>query len=246
MILGRETGKGSVYCLDVEGTHNFAAAGFIVHNCMPVNLYGATKLASEKLFLAANALAGGRTSFSVVRYGNVTGSTGSVVPLWRPIARRGEPLPLTDDRMTRFWITLPEAVELIRGLLYDGRGGEVIVPKLPSFRIRELAEAVWANQYVGNNPGKELACDFKAIGRQPGEKLRESMVSEDESHWAYDCGDHYEIVQTSAPGGPGGRVEDIGSTISGTKVPDGFRYRSDENELWLTTEQMKERLKAIP
>jgi UDP-N-acetylglucosamine 4,6-dehydratase len=207
----------------------------------PVNLYGATKLASEKLFLAANALGGGRTSFSVARYGNVTGSTGSIVPLWRPFAATDQALPLTDDGMSRFWISLPEAVEVVRRMLFDGRGGEIYIPKLPSYYVKDLGAAVWAEQ----NPTSSLVCRFKAIGIRPGEKLHESMINEDEARWTYDCGDHYEIVQTSLAGGPGGHVEDVGSTISGTKVPEDFRYKSNENEQWLTVEQMIEKLKSI-
>lgn len=205
----------------------------------PMNLYGATKLAAEKLFLAANYLGGGRTRFSVVRYGNVTGSTGSVVPLWRPLAKAGESLPITDTRMTRYHMTLPEAVELVRRTLAEGRGGEVVIPKLPSYRVEDLAEAVWREQ----QPGSEWACKRKAIGLRPGEKLHESMISEDESPWTYDCGTHYEIVQTSN-GGPGGRTAVVEPT--GSKVPDGFRYRSDENDRWLSKEDLCRVLKAIP
>lgn len=206
----------------------------------PVNLYGATKLAAEKLFLAANALSGRRVAFSVVRYGNVTGSTGSVVPVWRPLAKEGRALPITDDRMTRFWMTLPEAVELVRKALYESRGGEVLVPKLPSYRIADLAEAVWREQ----NPTSEWACKRKAVGIRAGEKLHESMVSEDESPWAYDCGDHYEIIQTSVDDGPGGRS--LQATVSGSRVPGGFRYRSDENTEWLSKDELLARLKSIP
>lgn len=205
----------------------------------PVNLYGATKLAAEKLFLAANALAGGSTTFSVVRYGNVTGSTGSVVPLWRPLAAKGEPLPLTDDRMTRYYMTLPEAVELVRTTMFRPDGGEVIIPKLASYKVIDLAKAVWAEQI----PDDPWLYKVKAIGIRPGEKLHESMVSEDEAPWTWDCGDHYEIRQCYSAG-PGGAAPE--AIERGTKVPDGFRYRSDENEQWLTKEQMLKLLKTIP
>ena len=205
----------------------------------PVNLYGATKLVAEKFFLAANALAGGRCRFTVVRYGNVTGSTGSVVPLWRAKAKAGEPLPLTDDRMTRFWMTLPEAVGLVRQALYDGRGGEVMVPKLPSYRVRDLGEAIWREQ----QPDSEWMGKFKAVGLRAGEKLHESMVSEDESPWAYDMGTHYEIVQTYSDG-PGGRT--VSATVGGQRVSGGFRYRSDENTEWLDRGELGRRLAAIP
>ena len=205
----------------------------------PVNLYGASKLAAEKLFLAANALGGGRCRFTAVRYGNVTGSTGSVVPLWRAKAKADEGLPLTDDRMTRFWMSMDEAVELVRKALIDGCGGEVLIPKLPSYRVTDLAEAVWREQ----NPTSEWRAKYKAIGIRPGEKLHESLVSEDEWPWTYDCGTHYEVVHV-ANGGPGGRSVD--ATVSGRRVPDGFKYRSDENERWLTKAELQQRLLAIP
>ena len=205
----------------------------------PVNLYGGTKLVAEKFFLAANALAGGRCRFTVVRYGNVTGSTGSVVPLWRAKAKEGMPLPLTDDRMTRFWMTLPEAVELVRQALCDGRGGEVMVPKLPSYKVRDLGEAIWKEQ----QPASEWAAKFKALGLRAGEKLHESMVSEDEAPWAYDMGTHYEIVQTYSDG-PGGRT--VSATVSGQRVSGSFRYRSDENTQWLDRTELQRRLVHIP
>lgn len=206
--------------------------------CSPVNTYGVSKAMGERLIINGNALGGGRTAFSVVRYGNVTGSTGSVVPIWRPIAKRGRFMPITDDRMTRYWMTLPDAVELVRVTMLRPDGGEVVIPKLPSYNIRTLGEAVWAEQ----NPDNPWAAKFKAIGIRPGEKLHESMVSEDEAPWTYDCGDYYEIRQTYSAG-PGGAVSD--QVERGTKVPDGFRYRSDENERWLTKEEIVEMLKTV-
>lgn len=203
----------------------------------PVNLYGATKLVSEKLFLAANALSVGGVTFSVVRYGNVSGSTGSVVPLWRPLAREGKPLPITDDRMTRYWMTLAEAVELVRDSLFNGRGGEVVVPKLPSYFVKDLAEAVWEEQGFGE-------CLTTPVGIRPGEKLHESLVGEDEAPWAYDCGTHYEIVHVSSPHGPGGRM--ASAVVSGVQVPDTFRYRSDTNERWLLKDELVRRLALAP
>lgn len=206
----------------------------------PLNLYGATKLVAEKLFLAANALAGGRTKFAVVRYGNVTGSTGSVVRAWRPMAKEGRPLPLTDDRMTRFWMTLAEAVELIRTALYDARGGEIIIPKLLSYRVRDLGKAVWGEQ----NPEDQWAAQFKAVGLRPGEKLHESMISDDESPWTYDCGGHYEIVHATDPNGPGGRT--VAAVINGSKVKDGFSYRSDRNGEFMPVADLRARLAGVP
>lgn len=206
----------------------------------PVNLYGATKLAAEKLFLAANAL--GETRFTVCRYGNVSGSTGSVIPKWREhLAKHGpaKPLRVTDDRMTRYWMTLGDAVDTVESALRNGRGREVWVPKLPSYNIVDLAHAVWRDSL----PDVALECYKRVTGIRPGEKLHESLVGGDEAAWAYDCGDHYEIVHPRAPNGPGGRTEQI--EPRGTKVPDGFRYRSDENEQWLTTTELRERLKAV-
>lgn len=207
--------------------------------CAPINTYGVSKAMGEKLFVNGNALAGGRTRFSVVRYGNVTGSTGSVVPIWRPIAKRSRALDLTDPRMSRYWMSLSDAVDLVRMTLFDTEaGGEVIIPKLPSYWVKALGEAVWAEQ---NPDGSEAKFDITGI--RAGEKLHESMVSEDEVPWTYDCGDHYEIRPAQIRG-PGGAVPD--PIERGTKVSDGFRYRSDENEQWLTTEQMIEMLKSIP
>lgn len=212
--------------------------------CSPVNLYGATKLAAEKLMLAANALGGGRVRFSAVRYGNVSGSTGSVIPLWRTKAREHEPLPMTDGAMTRYWMLLGEAITLVEDVLVSDRAGQVVIPKLPSYRIRDLAEAVWIEQwgtaYLGPLP-------LDQIGIRPGEKIHESMISEDEAPWAWDCGTHYEIVPEIGGGvQPGGALPGLeASTDTRTKVPDGFRYRSDENERWLRAEDLVKRLKTV-
>lgn len=205
--------------------------------CGPISTYGVSKAMAEKLFVNGNALAGGRTAFSVVRYGNVTGSNGSVVPLWRPIAARGRPMPLTDGSMSRYHMLLSEAVELVRNTMLTEGGGEIIIPKLPSYNIQDLGRAIWEEQ------GQGPVALFDEIGIRPGEKRHESMVSEDEAPWTYDCGDHYEIRHAQGAG-PGGAVAK--EVERGTRVSDGFRYRSDENEQWLTRQMMVEMLKAIP
>lgn len=188
--------------------------------CNPVNLYGATKLCSDKLFIAANAYAGKMvTRFAVVRYGNVIGSRGSVVPLFRELAPTGE-LPVTDERMTRFWITLPQAVQFVVDSLRIMSGGELFIPKIPSMKITDLAEAI--------APG----CRLKTIGVRPGEKLHEMMISRDDSRNLYEMQDRY-IKMPDFP---------FWKTIipeSAVKVTEGFEYASDSNALWLNVEQLK-------
>lgn len=188
--------------------------------CNPVNLYGATKLCSDKLFIAANAYAGKMvTRFAVVRYGNVIGSRGSVVPLFRDLAPTGE-LPVTDERMTRFWITLPQAVQFVVDSLRIMSGGELFIPKIPSMKITDLAEAI--------APG----CRLKTIGVRPGEKLHEVMISRDDSRNLYEMQDRY-IKMPDFP---------FWKTIvpeSAVKVAEGFEYASDSNDLWLNVEQLK-------
>lgn len=187
----------------------------------PINLYGATKLAAEKIFLAANNLAGGQCLFSVVRYGNVVGSRGSVVPLFLKLAQEHEFLPVTDVRMTRFWIEMQGAINLVQ-LAYDRMGGrEVFIPKIPSVKIVDLVLA--------------MDRDFHSVGIRPGEKLHETLVTEDEARHTEDCGDHY-IIQ------PAGPRKSMGSM--GCKVAEDFHYASDTNDEWLTVEQLKENLRA--
>jgi UDP-N-acetylglucosamine 4,6-dehydratase len=204
--------------------------------CAPVNLYGATKLAAEKLFLAANAYGGLATSFSMVRYGNVAGSTCSVIPIWRKmIADGSKMLPITDPSMSRFWMTLDEAVELVRRALFEGRGGETWIPKLRAYGIMELAQAVARDAGL-------IGMRTRVLGTRPGEKLAESMISADESPWAFDCGDHYELCQPGGEG-PGGRMPATLST--GKPVDIGFTLTSEEVE-WMTVEELTEKLKTIP
>ncbi len=151
--------------------------------CNPINLYGATKLCSDKLFVAGNAYAGGsETRFSVVRYGNVSGSRGSVVPLFKKLAAQVGEVTITDERMTRFWITIENAVELVMDSFAQMEGGEIFVPKIPSMRFMDLAEALC--------PGQPI----RTIGIRPGEKLHEAMIGEDDSRSVVDLGKRYAIL----------------------------------------------------
>lgn len=193
----------------------------------PINLYGATKLASDKLFVAANNIAGDRpTRFSVVRYGNVVGSRGSVVPFFQKLVRDGATeVPITDPRMTRFWITLGQGVDLVLKSFERMCGGEIYVPKIPSMRILDLAEAL--------APGLPT----KKVGIRPGEKLHEIMCPEDEYHLIIEFLDHYVISpsMTFADHNDFHRNA-IGET--GTSVLEGFQYSSDKNSDWLTPAQL--------
>ncbi len=191
----------------------------------PINLYGATKLVSDKLFVAGNAYAGGRrTRMAVVRYGNIVGSRGSVIEHFRALAPTGR-LPLTDRRMTRFWITLEQAVCWVRRSLAVMQGGEIFVPKLPSMRITDLAHAV--------APGAEL----DIVGIRPGEKLHEEMISADCGRHALDLGDHY-VIQPDMDWWRRGDLE-------GEPVPEGFRYASDTNTQWLDVAQLRAMVAAL-
>lgn len=187
----------------------------------PLNLYGATKLAADKLFQSANHYAAGyETRFSVVRYGNVMGSRGSVIPFFKELASRGESLPITDERMTRFWITLPQAVQFVVDSFEEMVGGELYVPRIPSMRIMDLVEAV--------APGSKT----HTVGIRPGEKLHEEMISEDDSRRTILQSDRYVILPTIAEWGF--------TPPLGEAVTDGFAYRSDTNDLWLSVEELRE------
>lgn len=186
----------------------------------PINMYGATKLVSDKLFVSANHYAAGHeTRFSVVRYGNVMGSRGSVVPFFKALAARGESLPITDARMTRFWITLDAAVQFVVDSFELMRGGEMYVPRIPSMRVIDLAEAV--------APGART----HEIGIRPGEKLHEEMIALDDGRRTVRLPDRYVVEPVIATWGyePGG----------GEPVPEDFRYGSDSNELWLSVDEMR-------
>lgn len=189
----------------------------------PINLYGATKLCSDKLFIAGNAYAGSsNTRFSVVRYGNVMESRGSVIPFFRKCREEGM-IPLTDERMTRFWITLDHAVRFVVSTFKHMQGGEIFVPKLPSMRVRDLAEAI--------APG----CPRKVIGIRPGEKIHEVMIPVDEARNTLEFQDFYQIApQFEWWGTNAARTAPNGKT-----VPENFIYQSDLNDVWLSVEDMR-------
>ncbi len=195
----------------------------------PVNLYGATKLCSDKLFVAANNYSGaGGTRFSVVRYGNVVGSRGSVIPFFLRAKKTGV-LPVTDKRMTRFWITLDQAVAFVMRSLEMMEGGEIFVPKIPSMNIMDLAKAVAPE------------CKTSIVGIRPGEKLHEVMVTEDDARDTLEYPDRYVILPSSHDWS-----EDVGKkTKSVKRCPDGFRYSSDGNKDWLTVAQLREMIAGL-
>lgn len=188
----------------------------------PINLYGATKLAADKLFSAANNIVGSRrTRFSIVRYGNVSGSRGSVVPLFRRLVKEGHTeLPITDARMTRFWITLDQGVTFVLKAMDRMHGGEVLVPKIPSVRVTDLAEAL--------APGLKQ----KFIGIRPGEKLHETMCPADDAHRTLEFADHYLIKPTWIDQDVDFSRNNLGET--GKDVVDGFEYASHTNPDFLS------------
>jgi UDP-N-acetylglucosamine 4,6-dehydratase/5-epimerase len=193
----------------------------------PINLYGASKLCSDKLFIASNHYAGHQsTRFSVVRYGNVMGSRGSVIPLFKKLASTGV-LPITDERMTRFWITLDQAVHFVVNSFDWMTGGELFVPRIPSTRVVDLARAI--------DPSAEL----RFVGIRPGEKLHEEMISEDDSRRTRRFPDRYVIAPINADW-PG-----AGSFLDGHALPDGYAYRSDTNDLWLSIDEIRNLLTEI-
>ncbi len=196
----------------------------------PVNLYGATKLVSDKLFVAANAYAGAKkTRFSVVRYGNVAGSRGSVIPFFMKLVKEGaKELPITDFRMTRFWITLDEGIDLVFKAIEESKGGEIYVSKIPSFKIVDLAKAICPE------------CKLKEVGIREGEKLHEVMITEEDARNTYEYEDTYIIY----PQFDWWNLEKH-FTPGGKKVPEGFRYSSDNNTQWLSVEDLRELLKKI-
>jgi len=191
----------------------------------PANLYGASKLASDKIFVAANNLsAANGTKFSVVRYGNVIGSRGSVVPFFQKLLRDGATeVPITDPRMTRFWITLNQGVEFVLTSLDMMKGGEIFVPKIPSMKITDTAESIC--------PGM----DQKTVGIRPGEKLHEIMITEDDARTTFELDDRYVIT----PSFKGWTTEPLAGE-DGIRVAEDFRYSSDTNTEWLTIEALRE------
>lgn len=191
--------------------------------CAPINLYGATKLASDKLFIAANNITGNNPiRFSVVRYGNVMGSNGSVIPFFLNKKKEGV-LPITDPAMTRFNISLLGGVEMVLHALEYAWGGEIFVPKIPSYKILDVAEAI--------------APDAKktVVGIRPGEKIHEEMISESDSFYTYDLGKYYTILPTV----PKWNLQDFINHFNATKVKEGFRYNSGENTSWETIDSLR-------
>jgi UDP-N-acetylglucosamine 4,6-dehydratase len=187
----------------------------------PVNLYGATKLVSDKLFVAGNAYAGGHnTRFAVVRYGNVMGSRGSVIPLFQSMAGRGS-LPITDAAMTRFMVSLEQGVDLACHALEDTEGGEIYVKKVPSMKVTDIARAV------------DGRADHEIVGIRPGEKLHEQMISVEDSVHTYEYPDYFKIVPAINRWGNETRIK------GGRKVPDGFVYASDTNTEWMTIDALR-------
>ncbi len=190
----------------------------------PANLYGATKLCSDKLMIAGNVLAGARdTRFSAVRYGNVLGSRGSVIPFFLEKAKT-RLIPITDERMTRFWLTIQEGVKFVLDSFERMHGGEIFVPKIPSFKVIDVARVVC--------PGVPT----EVIGIRPGEKLHEVMITEDDSHSTYEFEEYFAIISPA--------LKSLGVYDAiGTKVEEGFRFSSDNNKIWHTDETFLKVLK---
>lgn len=195
--------------------------------CAPINLYGATKLASDKLFVAANNIKGWNPiRFSVVRYGNVMGSNGSVIPFFLKKRKEGV-LPITDPNMTRFNISLQGGVDMVMHALFHAWGGEIFIPKIPSYKITDVAKAI----------GPE--CKHEVIGIRPGEKVHEEMITPSDSFYTYDLGKYYTILPSSHQW----KLEDYLKEFNAVKVPVGFYYNSGENTEWETVEGLRELIK---
>ncbi|MGF7079853.1 UDP-N-acetylglucosamine 4,6-dehydratase (inverting) [Mucilaginibacter sp. UYCu711] len=192
--------------------------------CAPINLYGATKLTSDKLFIAANNIKGHKDiKFSVVRYGNVMGSNGSVIPFFLKKKKEGV-LPITDPNMTRFNISLSGGVDMVLHALETAWGGELFVPKIPSYKIMDVAKAV----------GPE--CEYKISGIRPGEKIHEEMITSSDSFTTYDLGKYYVIL----PQVPGWKLDDYIKEFNAKLVPEGFNYSSGENAEWETIDSLRD------
>lgn len=188
----------------------------------PANLYGATKLTSDRLFVAGNAYSGEHgTKFSVVRYGNVMGSRGSVIPFFMSIKNKGI-LPVTDERMTRFMISLEEGVELVWHAFDDMVGGEIYVKKIPSMRVVDLARVI----------APDARQEF--VGIRPGEKLHEQMISAEDSFYTYEYPEHFKILPSIHDW-----ASDMNRIKGGKKVPEGFVYASDNNSEWMTDAELQ-------
>tara|TARA_B100000780_G_scaffold159173_1_gene111251 strand:- start:779 stop:1810 length:1032 start_codon:yes stop_codon:yes gene_type:complete len=198
----------------------------------PINLYGATKLASDKLFVAANNMKGERDiRFSVVRYGNVMGSNGSVMPFFLNKKNKGEKfLPITDKQMTRFNISLEDGCEMVFYAIEKAWGGEVFVPKIPSYRIPDVATAIASN------------LEQKEVGIRPGEKLHEEMITSSDSYNTVDLGKYYAILPQKSPYSQYSK-DDYKKALNGVDVADGFSYNSGNNKEWETVESLRELVK---
>lgn len=218
-ILGAENVINA--CLDTEVERVVALS--TDKACAPINLYGATKLASDKLFVAANNVRGWNPiKFSVVRYGNVMGSNGSVIPFFLNKKKEGV-LPITDPNMTRFNIPIQGGVDMVLHALEHAWGGEIFIPKIPSYRILELAEAIGPN------------CKKDIVGIRPGEKVHEEMITESDSFLTYDLGKYFTIL----PSTHRWLLNDYISTFNAKKVPEGFKYNSGENTEWESVKDLR-------
>ncbi|MDB4444772.1 UDP-N-acetylglucosamine 4,6-dehydratase (inverting) [Akkermansiaceae bacterium] len=196
--------------------------------CAPINLYGATKLTSDKLFIAANNITGKQEiKFSVVRYGNVMGSNGSVIPFFLKRKKMGK-LPITDPAMTRFNISLADGVKMVLHALEHAWGGELFVPKIPSYRISDIAEAIGPD------------CEHPVIGIRPGEKIHEEMITSSDSFTTYDLGKYYVIL----PQVPQWDLDAYIKNFDAKLVPQGFNYTSGDNEHFLTVEELRQLIKT--
>lgn len=190
----------------------------------PINLYGATKLASDKLFVAANNIKGNNPiKFSVVRYGNVMGSNGSVIPFFLKKRKEGV-LPITVESMTRFNISLDGGVDMILHALSTAWGGEIFVPKIPSYKITDIAHAIGPD------------CEHRVVGIRPGEKIHEEMITSSDSFFTYDLGKYYVIL----PQSPSWKTQDFIDHFKAKKVKEGFRYNSGENTEWISVEEIRD------
>lgn len=195
----------------------------------PINLYGATKLVAEKIFIAANAYGGAKVKFSVVRYGNVVGSRGSVIPFFLSLKKQGiKEFPITDKKMTRFWMTLEQSVDLVIKALDKAEGGEVFIPEIPSMKITDLAKAIKPD------------CRFKIIGIRPGEKVNEVLISEDEAKNVKIVDGIYVILPQFFERKTIHKKYDKSPSVS-----ENFVYRSDKNDKWLKVEELQEMLKKL-
>lgn len=195
--------------------------------CAPINLYGATKLTSDKLFVAANNIKGSNPiKFSVVRYGNVMGSNGSVMPFFLKKRAEGK-LPITDPTMTRFNISLQGGVDMVMHAMQHAWGGEIFIPKIPSYKITDVAMAVAPE------------CEIEIVGIRPGEKIHEEMITASDSYHTYDLGKYYTIV----PSIPHFKLEDYVAAFNAVKVPEGFNYNSGDNTEWDDVESLRELIK---